>query len=194
MSEQPGRLNQANALTLLRLLMVPFFWFALMTDEGQDPEWRAIAWLIFALAAFTDRLDGQIARQRGMMTELGAFLDPVADKALIGAALIGLSVIGDLPWWVTIVILVREVGITILRLVVIRHGVIAASRGGKAKTLTQGFAIGFYIFPTPTWADPFVISLMGLAVVLTVVTGIDYLIKAWAAHRARHDQAPASGQ
>lgn len=185
MTEQVGRLNQANALTMLRLLMVPFFWFALMTDEGQDSEWRAIAWLIFALAAFTDRLDGQIARQRGMMTDLGAFLDPVADKALIGAALIGLSMIGELPWWVTIVILVREIGITILRLIVIRHGVIAASRGGKAKTLVQGFAIGFYIFPTPNWADPFVIGLMGLAVVLTVVTGIDYLIKAWAARRAR---------
>jgi len=185
MTKQVGRLNPANALTMLRLVMVPFFWFALMAEDGQDTQWRVIAWLIFALAAFTDRLDGQLARQRGLTTDLGAFLDPVADKALIGAALIGLSTIGDLPWWVTIVILVREIGITLLRLVVIRHGVIAASRGGKAKTLVQGFAIGFYIFPMPPWSDPLVIALMAVAVLLTVVTGIDYIVKAWAAHRAR---------
>lgn len=185
MTEQPGRLNQANALTVLRLFMVPFFWFALMEEGGSDPEWRAIAWLIFAIAAFTDRLDGQLARQRGLSTDLGAFLDPVADKALIGAALIGLSIIGDLPWWVTIVILVREIGITLMRVIVIRHGVIAASRGGKAKTLVQGFAIGFYIFPMPSWSDPFVIALMGLAVILTVITGIDYIVKAWQARAAR---------
>lgn len=187
----PSRLNQANALTLLRLALVPFFWIALMTEDGQDSQWRAIAWLIFALAAFTDRLDGQLARQRGLMTELGAFLDPVADKALIGAALVGLSVLGDLPWWVTTVILVREVGITLLRLVVIRHGVIAASRGGKAKTLTQGFAIGFYIFPMPSWSDPAVNALMAVAVILTVVTGIDYLVKAWQA-RAMRRRMPSS--
>jgi CDP-diacylglycerol---glycerol-3-phosphate 3-phosphatidyltransferase len=182
---KPSRLNQANALTVLRLVMVPFFWIALMAEGGDDPMWRAIAWFIFALAAFTDRLDGQLARQRGLITDLGTFLDPVADKALIGAALIGLSVLGDLPWWVTIVILVREIGITLMRLVVIRHGVIAASRGGKAKTLVQGFAIGFYIFPMPTWADPFIIALMGVAVILTVVTGIDYLVKAWQARSVR---------
>lgn len=185
MTNTAGRINKANGLTVLRLVMVPFFLFALFEEGGHDPVWRAIAWLIFALAAFTDRLDGQLARDHGLATDLGAFLDPVADKALIGAALIGLSTLGDLPWWVTVVILVREVGITLMRLVVLRHGVIPASRGGKAKTLVQGFAIGFYIFPMPEWSLFFIQALMTLAVVLTVVTGIDYLVKAFQASRAR---------
>lgn len=185
---KPGRLNRANGLTVLRLFLVPVFWLALMEEDGQNPRLRFLAWSIFALAAYTDKLDGQWARERGLATDLGAFLDPVADKALIGAALVGLSMLGELPWWVTIVILVREIGITLLRVVVLRHGVIPASRGGKAKTLVQGFAIGFYIFPMPAWSDIFVDGLMVVAVVLTVMTGIDYIVKAWQAHRARHAQ------
>lgn len=185
MTNTAGRLNKANGLTVLRLVMVPFFLLALFEEGGHEPTWRAISWLIFALAAFTDRLDGQLARDRGLTTDLGAFLDPVADKALIGSALVGLSILGDLPWWVTIVILIREVGITLMRLLVLRHGVIPASRGGKAKTLVQGFAIGFYIFPMPEWSQLFIEGLMALAVVLTVFTGVDYLVKAFQASRLR---------
>jgi CDP-diacylglycerol---glycerol-3-phosphate 3-phosphatidyltransferase len=181
--ESVGRINKANGLTLLRLLLVPVLWFALFQEEGQDDGWRAIAWAVFALAAFTDHLDGQLARRRGLTTDLGAFLDPVADKALIGTALVGLSLLGELWWWVTILILVREIGITLLRLLLLKHGVIAASRGGKAKTLTQGFAIGFYILPLPLWANPYINVLMAVAVVLTVTTGIDYLVKAWRARQ-----------
>lgn len=185
MTNSAGRLNRANGLTVLRLLLVPIFWLALMEEDGKNTQLRILAWSIFALAAYTDKLDGQWARERGLATDLGAFLDPVADKALIGAALIGLSILGELPWWVTVVILVREVGITLMRLLVLRHGVIPASRGGKAKTLVQGFAIGFYIFPMPAWSDLFVQSLMGVAVLLTVATGIDYLVKALRAAQLR---------
>lgn len=185
MTQTAGRLNRANGLTVLRLLLVPIFWMALMEEDGKNTQLRILAWAIFALAAYTDMLDGHWARERGIQTDLGAFLDPVADKALIGAALIGLSSLNELPWWVTVVILTREVGITLMRLFVIRHGVIPASRGGKAKTLVQGFAIGFYIFPMPSWSDLFVQGLMGVAIVLTVVTGIDYIVKALQAARAR---------
>ena len=119
-----------------------------------------------------------IARRTGQVTEFGKLADPIADKALTGTALIGLSVLGLLPWWVTLVILVREVGVTVLRFWVIRHGVIAASRGGKAKTVVQALAIGLYILPltgalaTARW------WVMAVAVVLTVLTGLDYVYRA----------------
>src|SRR5829696_4752638 len=134
--------NVANALTLLRLLLVPVFGWALLREDGQDTVWRLVAF-----ASYTDRLDGDLARRRGLVTEVGKLADPIADKALTGTALVGLSVLDLLPWWVTLVILVREVGITLLRFWVIRHGVIAASRGGKAKTVVQSVAIGLYLLP-----------------------------------------------
>ena len=113
------------------------------------------------------------------MTTVGKVADPVADKALTGVALIGLSLLGDLPWWVTIVILAREIGVTALRFVVIRHGVIPASRGGKAKTVAQVVAIALYLAPLDAWADPVRVIAMAIALVLTVVTGIDYAVRAW---------------
>jgi CDP-diacylglycerol--glycerol-3-phosphate 3-phosphatidyltransferase len=171
-------LNIANVLTVSRLVMVPFFLLALFTGGGTDLLWRLIAFGLFVVASITDRIDGDLARKRGLVTDFGKIADPIADKALTGSALVGLSVLGDLPWWVTIVIAVRELGVTLLRFWVIRHGVIPASRGGKAKTLMQIIAIGFYLLPLP----PVLIFLrwvtMGIAVLLTVVTGVDYVIRA----------------
>jgi CDP-diacylglycerol--glycerol-3-phosphate 3-phosphatidyltransferase len=170
--------NIANGLTLLRLLMVPAFVVLLAMNGGHSPGWRVWAFVMFAVASITDLVDGDIARSRGLVTDVGKVADPIADKALTGAALIGLSLLGDLPWWVTVVILVREVGITVLRFVVIRHGVIPASRGGKVKTLLQNVAIGLYILPLTGWAATLRFWLMLAAVVVTVVTGFDYVVRA----------------
>ncbi|SFW76413.1 CDP-diacylglycerol--glycerol-3-phosphate 3-phosphatidyltransferase [Amycolatopsis australiensis] len=171
-------LNVANLLTLSRLVLVPLFVVALFVDGGHDTTWRALATGLFAVASATDQLDGWVARKYGLITDFGKIADPIADKALTGAALVGLSVLGELGWWVTIVIAVREVGVTLLRFWVIRHGVIPASRGGKAKTMAQIAAIVAYLLPLPSGAGPVRWALMGLALVLTVVTGVDYLVRA----------------
>ena len=168
-----------NFLTLVRLLLVPVLAVLLLADDGLDPALRWAATAVFVIAALTDLADGEIARRSGTVTTVGKIADPVADKALTGVALVGLSVLGDLPWWVTIVILVREVGVTALRFVVIRHGVIPASRGGKAKTVAQVIAIALYLAPLDPWADPVRVIAMGIALVLTIVTGIDYAVRAW---------------
>src|SRR3954464_8551484 len=143
--------NLPNALTVLRLAVVPVFAVLLLQDGGLDNSDRYWATLVFGLAIITDRYDGMIARKTGQVTEFGKLADPIADKALTGTALIGLAVLELLPWWVTLVILVREVGVTVLRFWVIRHGVIAASRGGKLKTVVQALAIGLYILPLTGW-------------------------------------------
>ncbi|MEC3981979.1 CDP-diacylglycerol--glycerol-3-phosphate 3-phosphatidyltransferase [Amycolatopsis sp. H20-H5] len=171
-------LNLANMLTMSRLVLVPLFIAALFTGDGTDTFWRAIATALFAIASFTDQVDGWVARRYGLVTDFGKIADPIADKALIGAALIGLSVLGELGWWVTVVIAIREIGVTLLRFWVIKHGVIPASRGGKAKTLTQIAAITAYLLPLPDSAAPVRWVLMGLALVLTVVTGLDYVVRA----------------
>ncbi|WP_205866326.1 CDP-diacylglycerol--glycerol-3-phosphate 3-phosphatidyltransferase [Mycobacterium sp. IS-1264] len=170
--------NLANILTLLRLVLVPIFLLALFAGDGHQIVGRIVAFVIFTIAMITDRLDGLLARNYGMATEFGAFVDPVADKTLIGSALIGLSMLGDLPWWVTVLILTREVGVTVLRLTVIRRGVIPASWGGKVKTVVQALAIGLFVLPL---SGPFLVGasvVMAAAVVLTVVTGIDYVASA----------------
>ena len=167
--------NLANTLTMLRLVLVPVFLFALFTGDGHQMAARIVAFVIFAIAGITDRFDGLLARNYGMATEFGAFVDPIADKALIGSALIALSMLGDLPWWVTVMIMTREVGVTLLRLAVIRRGVIPASWGGKLKTVVQALAIGLFVLPH---SGPFLVLasvVMGAAIVLTVVTGIDYV-------------------
>jgi CDP-diacylglycerol--glycerol-3-phosphate 3-phosphatidyltransferase len=176
--------NVANLLTMARLVLVPGFVLLLVHGDGHDPSWRSFAWAAFAIAMITDLFDGELARRYGLVTDFGKIADPIADKAIMGAALAGLSALGDLPWWVTVVILVRELGITLLRFWVIRHGVIPASRGGKLKTLTQGVAVGMYILvltgplaTTRAW-------LMAVAVVLTVVTGLDYVRQAVVLRRA----------
>ncbi|MFC9790763.1 CDP-diacylglycerol--glycerol-3-phosphate 3-phosphatidyltransferase [Rhodococcus sp. NPDC127528] len=171
-------LNIANILTILRIVLVPVFLVVLFVDGGHATGWRIAATVVFAIAAVTDRIDGQLARKYGLVTDFGKLADPIADKALIGAALFGLSVLGDLSWWVTGIIAARELGITLLRFVVLRHGVIPASRGGKLKTLVQSFAIGMYLLPLPdSWSTASAI-VMGAAVLLTVATGIDYLVQA----------------
>jgi len=170
--------NVANALTVFRLLLVPLFVAALFQQDGHDDGWRLVAFAVFAVASYTDRVDGQLARRRNLVTSFGKLADPIADKALTGAALIGLSVLGDLPWWITAVVLARELGVTGLRFWVIRHGVIPASRGGKLKTLLQGLAIGFYLLPLSGWAATSRALVMALAVVVTVVTGLDYVARA----------------
>nr|WP_237572505.1 CDP-diacylglycerol--glycerol-3-phosphate 3-phosphatidyltransferase [Mycolicibacterium lacusdiani] len=170
--------NVANLLTGLRVVLVPVFLAALFVGDGHETSWRLVAFAVFTVAVITDRIDGEIARAYGMVTEFGKLADPIADKALIGAALIGLSLLGDLPWWVTVVILVREIAVTLLRFAVIRRGVIPASRGGKVKTLVQAVAIGLFVLPlsgawlTGAWV------LMVAAVVLTVLTGLDYVLSA----------------
>ncbi|MET0197850.1 CDP-diacylglycerol--glycerol-3-phosphate 3-phosphatidyltransferase [Rhodococcus sp. RS1C4] len=171
-------LNIANVLTVLRIALVPVFLVVLFAGDGHDTTWRIAATVVFAVAAITDRIDGQLARKYGLVTDFGKMADPIADKALIGAALVGLSILGDLPWWVTIVIAAREIGITLVRFIVIRHGVIPAGRGGKIKTLVQSFAIGFYLFPLPDDVRFVSVTLMGAAVVLTVYTGLDYIVQA----------------
>jgi CDP-diacylglycerol---glycerol-3-phosphate 3-phosphatidyltransferase len=172
-------LNIANILTVSRLVLVPVFLAALFTEGGHSFGWRLGATVLFAIASVTDQLDGWLARRHGLVTDFGKIADPIADKALTGAALFGLSILGELPWWVTIVIAVREVGVTLLRFWVIRYGVIPASRGGKAKTLTQIVAIGFFLAPLSTHFDVVQWTIMGAAVVLTVVTGMDYVFRAF---------------
>jgi CDP-diacylglycerol---glycerol-3-phosphate 3-phosphatidyltransferase len=180
----PPLLNIANVLTVLRLLLVPVFLVTLFVDHGRSVDWRLLAFAVFAVAAVTDRLDGELARRRGLVTAFGTVADPIADKALTGSALIGLSLLGMVPWWATVVMLGRELGITLLRFAVLRHGIIPASRGGKAKTLVQTFAIGFYLVPLPeligaatavSWIRG---TLLAAAIALTIGTGVDYVLRA----------------
>ena len=176
----PPLFNIANVLTGLRLVMVPFFLAALLVQGGTSTGWRTTAAVLFALAAITDRFDGELARSRGLVTAFGTIADPIADKALTGGALVGLSVLGLLPWWVTVVIMARELGITLLRLLVLRRGIIPASRGGKAKTLVQAIAIGLYVLPLDglPLVEGLRVATMAVALLLTVGTGIDYLLRA----------------
>ncbi|MFC3505135.1 CDP-diacylglycerol--glycerol-3-phosphate 3-phosphatidyltransferase [Micromonospora krabiensis] len=171
-------LNAANALTALRLVLVPVFGATVVVSAMTHAGWRMAACLIFAFASATDLVDGWIARRFGLVTSLGKVADPIADKALTGAALVLLSWYDRLPWWVTVAILVRELGITGLRFWVIRHGVIAASRGGKIKTALQILAIAWYLWPMPALLAPVGPWIMGAAVVVTVVTGFDYVAQA----------------
>lgn len=170
--------NLANALTMSRLVLVPVFVTALFVRDGTDPAWRVTAAVILGIASLTDRFDGDLARRRGQVTNFGTIADPIADKALIGSALVGLSLLGELTWWVTLLIAVRELIVTGLRLWVLRYGVIPASRGGKVKAFTQALAIVFYVLPLPLTAQPVRWAVMGIAVALTLVTGVDYVVRA----------------
>ncbi|MFK8910717.1 CDP-diacylglycerol--glycerol-3-phosphate 3-phosphatidyltransferase [Streptomyces sp. YS-3] len=170
--------NVANLLTMVRLVLVPGFVVLMLQDGGYDPVWRAWAWAAFAVAMITDIFDGHLARTYNLVTDFGKIADPIADKAIMGAALVCLSSLGDLPWWVTGVILFRELGITLMRFWVIRHGVIPASRGGKLKTLAQGTATGMYVLALTGPLATLRFWVMAVAVVLTVVTGLDYVRQA----------------
>jgi CDP-diacylglycerol--glycerol-3-phosphate 3-phosphatidyltransferase len=175
--------NVANALTALRVIAVPLLGYLLLQDTTESRNWAAV---VFLLASLTDLLDGYVARRYGLITTVGKIADPIADKFLTGVALIGLSYLGALPWWVTIVIIAREIGVTILRFWVIEHGVITASRGGKTKTLLQMVAITMFLVVWPlsvsesflTIWDIAKITMMSLAVLLTLTTAIAYIRKA----------------
>jgi CDP-diacylglycerol--glycerol-3-phosphate 3-phosphatidyltransferase len=184
-SSSSGIWNLPNILTMLRIALVPFFvWFLLADAPGLTSAsglWRWAAVLAFAVAIYTDKLDGDIARSRGLVTDFGKIADPIADKLLIGSALVMLSVLGELPWWVTIIILVREWGITALRFFVIRYGVIPASRGGKLKTVVQTAAIFLYLLPLAAlapWLVWVAFAVMMAAVLITVWTGVEYVVEA----------------
>ncbi|WP_067604942.1 CDP-diacylglycerol--glycerol-3-phosphate 3-phosphatidyltransferase [Nocardiopsis listeri] len=181
--------NIANILTMSRLVMVPVFvWFMFLDGTW----WRLAAFGVFVVAAITDRVDGELARRRNLVTDFGKIADPIADKALTGAALIVLSVQGDLWWWVTIAILVREWGVTFLRLAVLRYGVMPASSGGKLKTVLQIVAISIYLFPLHllpftdvfTWIAHIV---MASALAITLWTGLTYVLDAVRLVRAKGD-------
>ncbi|QIZ99167.1 MULTISPECIES: CDP-diacylglycerol--glycerol-3-phosphate 3-phosphatidyltransferase [unclassified Leifsonia] len=181
--------NLPNIITVVRILLAPLFVWMLLADAGDDGWLRWAAAVLFVIAIATDGVDGAIARRNNLVTELGKLLDPIADKVLTGGALVALSILNELPWWVTIVILVREIGITVYRFVVIRQGVIAASRGGKIKTIVQSVAISLALFPLWTLFGDWVFWVNGIvmtvAVILTVVTGFDYLWQAWKGRRAK---------
>ncbi len=182
---EPSNWNVANALTSLRILLVPLFGWVLLMDDGRDTGLRVWAFAVFTVAILTDKIDGEIARKRNLVTDFGKLMDPIADKALTGMAFVGLSIIGELWWWVTLVVLGREWGITLLRLWVIRYGVMPASRGGKIKTALQAVALCGLILPfrdldgaVGTVGDGLWWVAMGLmvaAVVTTVATGLEYV-------------------
>jgi len=173
--------NVANIITVVRILMAPVFIWLLLDDDGELGYLRYIAAGLFVLAIVTDTVDGILARRQNLVTEFGKILDPIADKVLIGGALIALSILGELWWWVTIVILIREFGITIFRFAVIRTRVIPAVASGKLKTVMQAVAISLLLFPFWTvvgeWEHWLGGVMMAVALVLTVVSGIDFVVK-----------------
>ena len=178
----PSNLNIANALTVLRIVGVPVFGWLLLTESGDDVGFRLWAFVAFILLMITDRIDGDIARSRGLVTNFGKLADPIADKALTGMAFVGLSIIGVLWWWVTIVLLVREWGITLMRFVVRKYGVMPASQGGRVKTTLQAVAIGGYLLPLEIWDNTFSQVLrwathvtMAAALAITLVTAVQYV-------------------
>ncbi|MDO8646165.1 MAG: CDP-diacylglycerol--glycerol-3-phosphate 3-phosphatidyltransferase [Candidatus Planktophila sp.] len=168
-----------NFITVARLLFVPVGAYTLFKNGGNDPVWQYISWIVFFILGMSDVLDGNLARSRNSITEFGKFLDPVADKVMIGTAMISLSILNRLPWWITIVILVREIGITIFRLAVIKRGVIAANKGGKIKSTFQNFGVGFYVLPLNENLYWFRDGFMLIAVILTIATGFYYVQSAF---------------
>jgi CDP-diacylglycerol--glycerol-3-phosphate 3-phosphatidyltransferase/cardiolipin synthase len=186
-NDAPSPWNIANLVTMIRIAMVPFFAWALLVDGGDDPTWRLVATAVFVVAAVSDKVDGYLARSRGLITDLGKLLDPIADKLLIGAALILLWIpLGDLPWWVPVVILVRELGITFMRMGMLKYEVMPASRGGKLKTVLQAVAISMFLLPRDgfEWFTVLAWIVLMAAFVVTVVTGVEYVYQGWKIRRA----------
>ena len=190
--QQVSNWNIANVLTVLRIAMVPLFGWALLHDDGNDPLWRWVAFALFAVAMITDKVDGDLARKHNLITDFGKIADPIADKAITGMAFIGLSIVGDIWWWVTIVVLLREWGVTLLRLSVLKQVVIPAAQSGKIKTVLQAFALAGLTWPLPHgdahggafdfWPGPlgevlFYVSQVALAgaVVMTMWSGWEFV-------------------
>lgn len=186
--------NIANIVTVIRILLAPVFIVLLLEDAGKDGYLRYIAAILFVFAIVTDSVDGLLARQRNLVTDLGKLIDPIADKVLTGGALVGLSILGEIPWWITIVILVREVGITVFRFIALRDRVIAASWLGKVKTVAQAVAISFALFPfwqfLGSWINVVNAVLIAIALALTVVSGVEYLWQAYRVGRAKRIELP----
>jgi CDP-diacylglycerol--glycerol-3-phosphate 3-phosphatidyltransferase len=196
-AEKPSNLNLPNVLTTLRIVLVPFFAVALLIDGGDSIGWRLVAWAIFGVAMLTDKIDGDIARRRGLITDFGKIADPIADKAMTGMAFIGLAVIYDNPWWwaMTIVVLVREWSVTLLRLSVLKRAVIAADQLGKWKTTFQAVGLSGLVLPLmdpdlPDWMQTpaevlwwIALVLVGIAVALTIISGVQFFLGVW---RQRH--------
>ncbi|HEV8568235.1 MAG TPA: CDP-diacylglycerol--glycerol-3-phosphate 3-phosphatidyltransferase [Actinoplanes sp.] len=170
--------NPANVLTAVRIVLVPVFLAMVVISDMSSTGWRIASCLIFCVASATDFVDGWIARRFHLVTSFGKVADPIADKALTGTALVLLSAYDRLPWWVTALMLAREWGVTALRFWVIRYGIIPASRGGKAKTALQIAAIAWYLWPVPSPYDLVGPWLMGVAVAVTLITGVDYVLQA----------------
>ena len=168
-----------NFITVMRLLFVPVGAYTLFKNGGDDTTWQYISWCVFFALGMSEVLDGKLARSRGIITEFGKFLDPVADKFMIGTAMVSLSILDRMPWWITIVVLAREIGITIFRLAVIKRGVIPANKGGKIKALMQGFGVGFYILPLHESLYWFRDGFMYIALALTIFTGAYYVKSAF---------------
>lgn len=169
-----------NAITIVRILCAPVFLWMLLVDGGEDSALRWAAALLFIVAIATDGIDGYLARRHHIVTDVGKLLDPIADKVLTGCAFVGLSVLGELDWWITILVLVREVGVTVHRLVVASDHVVAAAWMGKLKTVGQGVALSLALLPLWTvvgeWIHAVNAVAMTVAVVLTVASGIDYVV------------------
>ena len=174
-----------NAITIVRILCAPVFLWMLLADAGADGALRWWAAVLFIVAIATDGIDGYLARRYEIVTDLGKLLDPIADKALTGVAFVGLSILGELPWWVTIVVLVREVGITVYRFMVVSDHVLAAAWMGKLKTVAQAVALSLALLPFAALVDSAVwqstfwwinVVTMTVAVVLTIASGIDYIV------------------
>lgn len=185
-TDAPSPWNIANVVTMIRIVMVPFFAWALLAEGGDDITWRLVATAIFVVAAASDRVDGYLARSRGLVTDLGKLLDPIADKLLVGAALILLWIpLGELPWWIPVVILVRELGITFMRMAMLKYEVMPASRGGKLKTVLQLVAISMFLLPRDgfEWFTVLAWIVLLAAFVLTVVTGVEYVYQGWKIRR-----------
>jgi CDP-diacylglycerol--glycerol-3-phosphate 3-phosphatidyltransferase len=188
-TDPPSAWNVANALTVLRLFLVPVFLVALMHDHGDDAAWRIGAWATFAVASATDRVDGELARRRGLVTDFGKIADPIADKALTGMAFVGLSIVGDIWWWVTIAVLLREWSVTLLRLSILRRVVVAAARSGKVKTVLQAVALTALSLPLRQVQPPFhdlglvlfyaAEVLLGGAVMMTMWSGYEFFRDVW---------------
>ena len=170
-------MNLPNKLTVLRIIMVPFFVFFMLTDAGGAAN-KWIALVIFCVASLTDMLDGKIARARGLVTNFGKFMDPLADKLLVCSAMICLIPLGKLTAWFVIIIIAREFIISGFRLVASDNGiVIAASYWGKFKTVSQMFMVIVMIMDLGGVFDVIGTALMWAALILTIVSLIDYIAK-----------------
>ena len=185
---QVSNANMANIITVVRILLAPVFVWLVLLDGGEHGVWRWVAAVMFIAAISTDGLDGALARRRNLITNSGIILDPIADKVLIGGALIALALVSELPWWVVAVILLRELGITVFRFVMLKDRVIPASRGGKAKTILQSVTLSSWLVPTwvilGSWVFVANWVMMAAVIAITLVTGIEYLWKGLRAPRA----------